>query len=70
VLDMDKSYVVFTLHSGEELIGKPCKNITANELKEYISVRLNANSYVQVGKYGIPIESLKHYEVYEGAQHE
>ncbi|AZU60102.1 hypothetical protein [Neobacillus mesonae] len=64
---MDKSYVVFTLHNGEELIGKPFNNMTANELKEYISARLKANSYVQVGKYGVPIESLKHYEVREGA---
>jgi hypothetical protein len=63
---MNKSFVVFTLHSGKELIGKPYNNMTTNELKEYISVRLKANLYVQVGRYGVPIESLKHYEVREG----
>lgn len=64
---MCNCYVVFTLNSGKELTAIPFDDMEAKELDEFIRVKLRENSYVQVGKYGIPSESLRHYEIRERA---
>jgi len=65
---MNKVYVVFTLNGGDKVTAYPLgkyKAYTVDEMKKHIEVCLNDESYVQVDKWGISLESLKHYEVRE-----
>lgn len=63
-----KKYAVITLKSNEERIAYPLgkyKAYTVEEWKQHIDKRLNEDGYVQIGIYGIFLESLKHYEIKE-----